>query len=61
MCDLRENQAVPYEEDDFYILPIATELILGGIKVGNTLKIDDTSGVLTAQEIVDLMPQLNTL
>ena len=56
-----DASAVPYEEDDFYILPIATELILGGIKVGNTLEIDDTSGILTAQEIVDLMPQLNTL
>jgi hypothetical protein len=36
-----------------YSLPIATEIALGGVKVGNTLQINSTSGILNINAVLD--------
>ena len=53
--------AVPYDDSDFYILPIATATILGGIMIGDTLNIDDMTGTLNVYQFTNLIQKSKSL
>lgn len=53
--------AVPYDDSDFYILPIATATMLGGIMIGDTLNIDDMTGTLNAYQFNNLIQKSKSL
>lgn len=56
-----DASAVPYDDSDFYILPIATTTILGGIMIGDTLNIDDMTGTLNAYQFTNLVQKSKSL